>query len=101
MCRARSFCLPDSWRTSGAKSTRRYSSAQTAGTARRRIKLAAQKVFMLGVQRQISTGLATLFFPTQGPLGSIARLRHHLVRLFLFGHSGVKEDKAATIFILI
>jgi hypothetical protein len=60
----------------------------TAGTARRRIKLAARKAFMRGARRQISTGSATLFFPMQSPLESMARSRHHLVRLFLFdfGH---------------
>jgi hypothetical protein len=42
------FCLPDSWRTSGAKSTRRCSSAQTAGTARRRIRLGRKKHSCVG-----------------------------------------------------
>ncbi len=81
---------------SGAKSTRRCSSAQTADTARRRIRLEAQKAFMRGVQRQISTGLAILFCPTRSRLRNIGRSQRRLVRLFLFGHSDVKKDRPAT-----
>src|SRR5690349_4008491 len=97
MSPARFCCLPDSWRTSGEKSTRRCLSVPTEGTALRRIKLAAQRAFMPGEQRQTSIASVTRFFVTQNPLGNIAQLRHRSVQLFLPGLSDVNEDRPSII----
>src|SRR5512144_353690 len=89
-------CLPDSWRISGAKLTPRCSSAQTADTARRRIRLEVQKAFMRGVQRQIFTGLAIVSCATPSRSRNIGPSQRRLARLFLFGHSDLKKDRPAT-----
>ena len=60
-----------------------------------RFRSAAPKAFMHGGQPQIFAGSATLFFPTQSLLGSIAGWRHRLVQLFLFDRSDWKKDRPA------
>ena len=53
---------------------------------------------MPGARQQISIASVTPFFPTQNPLGSIARSLHPLALLSLFDHSDVKKDKPAITF---
>ena len=64
-------------------------------------QIGGAKSIHAGARRQISIGLATLFFPMQSLSESIARSRHHLVRLFLFGRLDMKKDRPAIIFISI
>ena len=59
-------------------------------------EMGAQKAFMRGVQRQISTGLAILSCATRSLLRNIGRSQRRLAQLFLFGHSDVKKDRPAT-----
>src|SRR5436309_15913322 len=97
MCRAQSFYLLDSWRIFAAKSMRQFSSAQMAGTARRRIRLAAGKAFMPGAQLRTYTASETLFWMTQSHLKNIGLSQRRSVPQYLFGHSDQSEGKPTTI----
>ena len=78
-CRAQSRYLRHGWRIFVAKSMRRFSSAQMAGTGRQHIRLAAQKAFIVGERLRTYTGSETVFFQTRSRLRNMGRSRRRLV----------------------